>query len=427
MNSTSGAAITEFTVLELNTSIKELLSAALPGPFWIRGVITGLRNYSGRGHTYFQLADAAEPGEQSQAVVDCALFAGDKAAITVEAARAGTVFNLHNEMEVRILARVNFWERSGRFQIVMKGMDLDFAGNAAVIHLRRLVEKLSAEGVLEENGTLPMPCLPLTAGLVTAKGSAAERDFLKTLAESEYPFRVHPSYAVMQGVDTAHSVCTALTSFLSLSFCDHLDAVVLTRGGGSVTDLAWFNDERIARTISQLPWPVISAIGHEIDTTLPDHAAHTRAKTPTHAASLLVDRVAAFDEQVSRCGRELLSSLKPRLGLEKMRLEKNILKLVSAVKGIPGHNREKLEKLASAMVLNVRAKVHEHEKTLNLLEGKAAVRDPEKMLALGWAIVRDSEGKLISSSDSVRIGEQISVVMRKGSLRATVEEKHSER
>ena len=108
----------DFTVFQLNSSVKDLLYTGFPEEFWVKGVVTGLRQVSGRGHSYFQLADPSQAGEQSPAVVDCALFAGDKAAIAVDAGRQGEVFQLKNNTEVRILARVNFWERSGRFQIV---------------------------------------------------------------------------------------------------------------------------------------------------------------------------------------------------------------------------------------------------------------------------------------------------------------------
>lgn len=412
----------DFSVLEFNTSVKGLLSAAIPDSFWIRGVITGLRQVAGRGHSYFQLADPSSPGEQSPAVVDCALFAGDRAAVSIEAGRAGTVFDLKNNMEVRIRAQVNFWERSGRFQIVMKGMDHSFSGDSAVIHLQKLIEKLSKEGVLDENSTLTLDSLPLNVGLVTSRNSAAERDFVKTLQESGYPFRVYASWATMQGAETSGSVCRALTGFLRPGLMEKLDVVVLTRGGGSTTDLAWFNDEKIARTIAQLPWPVISGIGHEIDTTLPDHASHTRAKTPTHAASVLVDKVAAFDERVSRLSTGLVSSFSPRISLEKMRIEKIAGELASAVSVLPGKNRDLLVRAGSSIAISAQRVLHQADKKLAFLEGQIETRDPVKMLELGWAVVKDPQGKTVKSAEDLSSGDKFSVTMLGGVVKASVEE-----
>lgn len=413
----------EFTVFQLNSTVKEILYGSFPGDFWVRGVITGIRQASGRGHMYFQLADPSPPGQQSPAVVDCALFAGDRAAIAVEAGRLGQVFDLQNNVEVRLRARVNFWERSGRFQIVVKGIDHGFTGDSAAIHLKKLVEKLAAEGVLQENGTLNFPALPLTVGLITARGSAAERDFLKTLEESEYPFRVYASWASMQGSDTAETVCSAFRDLLMSDVSGELDAVVLTRGGGSQTDLAWFNDERIARTIAQLPWPVISAIGHEIDTTLPDHASHTRAKTPTGAASILVDAVAAFEETVSAMSRGLVSAFAPRVRIEKLKLDNFTDRLRNSLRELPGRKTAQLLGIASGIAVAAGNRLRDRERELSALENAADVRNPAKMLKLGWAIVRDPSGKPVKRAAGVNKEDRLTVSMQDGDLKVLVEER----
>jgi len=413
----------DLTVLELNTSVRDLLLRGFPGEFWVRGIITGLRRVSGRGHTYFQLADPSAVGEQSPAVVDCALYSGDRSSISIDAGRQGILFDLQNETEVRIRAEVSFWERSGRFQIVMKGFDHSFSGESSAIHLQKLVAKLSEEGILQENGTLEMPVIPLSVGLVTSQNSAAEKDFVKTLEESGYPFRVYAAWASMQGSETAGSVCSAFTRLLMSPACDNLDVVVLTRGGGSATDLAWFNDEKIARTIAQLPWPVISGIGHEIDTTLPDHAAHTRAKTPTHAASILVNRAAEFDDTVSRMSRGLFSAFAPRIQMEGMRINSIAALLRSCLATLPIRRKEELHRVVSSLKAAATEGIHRNERDLTSLESRLDMRNPEKMLALGWAVVRNEQGKPLKNTASVSPGDRISVSMQGGRLKAMVEEK----
>lgn len=413
----------DLTVLDLNQAVKEVLQTGFPRPVWIRGIITGLRRVSGRGHTYFQLADPADPGEQSPAVVDCALFAGDRSRIAIEVGRQAKLFELENDVEVRILVSVSFWDRSGRFQLIMKGFDAEFAGDSAAIHLQRLIEQLSSEGVLKENGTLPFSEIPLDIGLVTSKGSAAEIDFVKTLDESGYPYRVHAAWATMQGSTTSDSVCTAFQKLIMSSAGDKLDAVVLTRGGGSATDLAWFNDEKIARTIAQLPWPVISAIGHEIDTTLPDHAAHTRAKTPTHAASILVDAVARFDDKVSILNRSLVSSVSPRIQMENLKIGNLAGNLTLHLASLPKRKSEVLHKLASKLNMSVMAELHRQESVISEAEKQVEIRDPKKMLKLGWAVVRNTDGFPLRTISAINEGQTIKISMDKGWLAAVVKEK----
>jgi len=413
----------DLTVLKLNQAVRSILQSAFPEPVWIRGVVTGLRRVSGRGHTYFQLADPSEPGGQSPAVADCALFAGERSRISIEAGRQAKLFELENDVEVRILVSVSFWDRSGRFQLIVKGFDTSFAGDSSAVHLQRLILKLEKEGVLQENGTLLFPEVPLSIGIVTSKGSAAEKDFVKTLDESGYPFRVFAAWAAMQGSETSESVCSAFNRLVADTHGNKLDAVVLTRGGGSVTDLAWFNDEKIARTVAQLPWPVVSAIGHEIDTTLPDHVAHTRAKTPTHAAAILVNAVARFDDRVSTLNRSLVSSVSPRIQMENLKIENLTGNLTLHLGSLPSRKSEELHKLASKLNLSVMAELHRQKSLISEAEKQVEIRDPEKMLKLGWAVVRDTNGLPLRTVNAIDEGQTVKISMDKGWLTAIVKEK----
>ncbi len=222
----------------------------------------------------------------------------------------------------------------------------------------------------------------------------------------------------MQGDQTSSSVCASFVSLLQVP----LDIVVLTRGGGSVTDLAWFNDEAIARTISQLPYPVISGIGHEIDTTLPDYAAHTRAKTPTHAASIIVDAVAEFDDSVSSLSNSLIAAVSPKIVLEKHRIDNLAAGLKIYLSSLPKRKAEVIKTLVSKLNLSFTRKINALNSELTFIENSIEVRDPKKMMKLGWSIVRDKKGLPILSSKKIKTQQTIIVSMVDGSLTATVKE-----
>jgi exodeoxyribonuclease VII large subunit len=202
-----------------------------------------------------------------------------------------------------------------------------------------------------------------------------------------------------------------------------LDALVLTRGGGSATDLAWFNDEKIARTIAQLPWPVISGIGHEIDMTLPDYASHTRAKTPTHAASILVDIVARFDDRLSGLSRSLVTNASPRIQVEYLKVKNMAGNLAIHLASLPSRKSQAVQRLSSLMNLALVTKLSQLHSCISEMEKQIEMRDPLKMLNLGWAVVRDGNGRPVRSADSINPGERITVSMNRGSLKALVEEK----
>lgn len=431
----------DFTVHELNTTAGEMLSMAFPEPVWVRGVVALARKPSSTGHVYFQIADPCPEGSQSPASADCALFAGDRVRITRELGRQGMVLDLSDGMEARFLVTPSIYGRTGRFSYIVRGFDPEYAGSARALHLKRLVDKLEREGVLGENGTLPFPLVPLTVGLVTSRDSAASEDFFQTLRESGYPFRVLAAWASMQGKDTAVSVTRALVSLLGTD--EPPDLVVLTRGGGSPADLAWFNDETIARTISQLPFPVISGIGHETDMTLPDFASHTRAKTPTHAAMILVDRVATFCDSILDICRRLNSAVVPRLSLERLRISRSMSSLEERCFRPFSERRDRLTRATALIQGRVTPKVSDERRRSDLLASRlahgfsrlvaretahldrmdalTARRDPERMLALGWAIAVDSRGKTLPGVEGVRPGDPVSLRLWDGKLETRVE------
>jgi len=307
-----------------------------------------------------------------------------------------------------------------------------------------------------------MPRAPLNVGLVTSRGSAACEDFLHGLRASGFPFRVFAAWSPMQGEGTAQGVIKAFNALLSIP---ELDVAVLTRGGGSATDLGWFDDERIARTISQLPWPVISGIGHETDSTLPDFAAHTRAKTPTHSADILVDRTADLLEELGALAVVLERSVAKSIGVERIRLatlaesfarsagmtcrgrlrelRSTVSWLSSQVSGRIGSLRRNLlrttgmleRERASATLSRKRAELDSLSRALDsgsssrlsrsslILDRLAEVvrcSDPARLYSAGWATVTTASGSTVRSVHHVGTGDQISVKVLDGSIESVV-------
>ncbi len=402
-------------------------------------------------------------GGQPSASVDCALFAGSRNAVVRSFARHGRLFELRQGMSLRVLARVSLWDRTGRFQLKVVDIDPTFSDGEGRVRLRELVDRLRPEGVLDANGELPMPRLPLRVGLVTARDSAACSDFLHGLRESGYPFQVWTAWALMQGSGTRASVISALNGLLSVP---DLDVAVLTRGGGSATDLGWFDDEHIARTIAQLPWPVISGIGHETDTTLPDFAAHTRAKTPTHAADILVDRAASAEEDL----RSLSSALQVIVG-RRVAEASSLLSSMAAdlqrsasmrCRGSAGHldtlarwisasagsrlraadgrlqtaeagllraletgvrasgGRARLDELTERLVRCCTDRIGSARRRLDSAGAVLAAGDPARLRARGWATLRKQDGGLVGSCREVSPGDRLVAELSDGEAETEV-------
>ena len=453
----------DFTVLSLNRRVSELLSTVFPQPVWVRGEIAEVSDSNARGHTYFRLIEPSPDGMgQPLAVIDCALFAGTRPLVVRSFARAGEVFQLTEGMTLRIGGRVTLWDKGGRYQLIVEQIDPSWSMGNQADRLRKLVDKLRKDGTLEMNGELRMPLAPLNIGLITARGSAAEQDFIQGLVESRFPFRVYAAYAPMQGDGTTRGV---IDSFNRLLTVPDLHVAVLTRGGGSATDLAWFNDEHIAGVISQVPWPVISAIGHETDTTLPDYASHTSVRTPTHAANFLVNRIAdltanidslalmlhrtasrgitqaraklssiavvllrsgilIFRTQRQEIGtlenwliRGALSSISAASG----RLERYCSSLASALKtGILRIHEKELDSLERTLTLSVSRRLEMCSMHLQNLETAVTGNSPQRLYRKGWATVRDRNGELLRSISDTSVKEKIEVTLRDGSLSAEI-------
>lgn len=414
---------------------------------------------------YFQLVEPSpDPSGQPEAVIDCALFAGSRTPIVREFARRGLLFELSEGSEVRLEGKVTLWDRGGRYQFIVNRVDPDWAAGEQVAALRTLVDLFSKEDILGANGELDMPVAPLRVGLITSRGSAACEDFLHGLRESGFPFRVFAAWAPMQGVETSRGV---LESFRSLLNVPDLDVVVLTRGGGSSSDLGWFNDEHIGRMISQLPWPVISGIGHETDTTLPDFVAHTRAKTPTHAADILVNTVAALLDDLSGLGFLLQRSTATVVRKESNRLatiggtlrraaatscKSRNRDLDTTLAWLGRHTRSrmaaalaslgrlqdllvrngaldrttirgrKLDELRKRLENAVGSRLRTSSLLLESMGAKLSARDPGRLYRSGWATVRNSEGAWVKSINDTGTNQRITVRLADGSIAAVTED-----
>jgi exodeoxyribonuclease VII large subunit len=199
-------------------------------------------------------------------------------------------------------------------------------------------------------------------GLITSRGSAAEQDFRTGLEASGYPFRIELVDCRVQGEQVAPQVTAALAQ-LARRGCD---AVVITRGGGSRADLSWFDQQELCVAIARCPLPVITAIGHEIDTSLADLCAHTRCKTPTAAAEFLADRVAAQADRLEEAARALSTTALARLDAAQRRLEAG----------------ERLPRLFTGAVREAGRHLHALTTRLELRTGRATGRWQQRLQGL---------------------------------------------
>ena len=291
------------TVSELSFALKRTLEDRF-GHVRLRGEISKV-NHHASGHVYLTLKD-------DKAAIDGVIWKGSVRGLGVRP---------ESGLEVIVTGKITSYPARSSYQIVIDTMEAAGAG-ALLAQLERLKAKLAGEGLFEPGRKTPIPTFPAVVGVITSPTGAVIRDILHRIAE-RWPCRVIVWPCVVQGDAAAAQVAAAIRGFDSLTPGGPIprpDVVIVARGGGSVEDLWAFNDEALARAVAAAAIPIISAVGHETDTTLIDFVSDRRAPTPTGAAEIatpvLADlqyAVADFDRRLARAGGRILEDRRTRL------------------------------------------------------------------------------------------------------------------
>jgi len=258
------------------------------GPeIWVKGEIHGLKLHAKSGHMYFDLVEKPSSSTDSYiAKVSCAFFRGAfiKWQTSMKSMGFGP-FELNSGLEIKLKARVDLFVKEGRYQLIVSEIDPGYTFGAIAKRREQTIQALQSSGLLARNKELTLPLIPLNIGLITSEDSAAYNDFMSIVFQSSFSFRITFFDAHMQGDNTVPEVIEGLEA---LDRHPSVDMIVLVRGGGSKTDLFPFDDINICRAIALCSKPVITGIGHEIDTSVADMVAHTSRVTPTDAARFIV-------------------------------------------------------------------------------------------------------------------------------------------
>jgi len=371
-----------FTVSELNRTISGALEEAFPGEIWVRGEIQQY-HVSRNQHTYFELVEKDPRRDQPLATLRVALFRQQRPAVN-RALKEVPGVRLGDGAEVRLRARVDFWPPAGRLQLVMTGIDPVFTIGKLAADRERVLRALAADGLLRRNGALPLALVPLRVGLVASQGSAAYHDFIETLSASGYAFRVAVADVRVQGAAASRRLVYGLRRLAQLD----VDVVVLVRGGGPRSDLAPYDTELVARTIAEMPVPVITGIGHEVDRTVADEVAHTYCKTPTACATTLVEQVAKFAADLDRAAHRVVLRARAATALANREIAEIARRIRRAAPGALAVEAESLDECARQVVRRARRVVEHSDRRLTghqemvVRAARRATRDAERQLQL---------------------------------------------
>ena len=421
-----------FTVSELNTLIRDVLASGIPQAVWICGEIQGFR-VDQKGHAYFELCENEEDSHNVKAKIRVSIWNSRKAFIESVLKRAENAFSLKDGIQVKFLCKVDFWARGGSLSLAVENIDPAYTLGKIAQERQKLIALLKKDGILDKNKQLELLPVILNIGLITSFDSAAYNDFIHELKLSGFGFKVFLVNAIMQGKTSEGTVVAALRT---LNRLENLDAIVITRGGGSIAELSCFDSEPIARAIAESGLPVITGIGHEINTTVTDLAAHTFAKTPTAVAQFLVGRVSDFLLQLNERKERLFDLAQEEVGSQKDVLRTRAVSLQTGTTAFLRGHRERVLKISESFkrlpasiikeaAKNLTAQRRQLAKTiqLNLTNATTRINNCQKLIGLaspvntlkrGFSITRGKNGAALKSIRQVKKGEQVATELADG-------------
>lgn len=392
-----------YTVAQVNSYIKNMFTQDfLLQSLFVKGEVSNCK-YHTSGHIYFTLKD-------EKGTISCVMFAGN---------RKGLNFRMQEGQQVIVAGTVDVYERDGKYQLYAREILLDGAGYLYE-KFEQLKRELEEQGLFSAEYKRPIPKFIRTLGVVTAPTGAAVRDIIN-IASRRNPYVQIVLYpALVQGEQAAASIVNGIRALEQLG----VDVVIVGRGGGSIEDLWAFNEEAVAQAIFDCSVPVISAVGHETDTTIADFVADLRAPTPSAAAELAVCDIMQLDGWLENYRQQLNQKFLRRLDGEREKLTRRKLKLgfVSPMSQV----REKRTRLMQAeselhgqMEQNLRLKRHQ----LSIYAERMKGLSPLDKLNQGFSYVCDEHGKTVTDIEKVQPGDRLFVHIKNGRITAEVLEK----
>lgn len=365
----------------------------------VKGEVSNCK-YHSSGHIYFTLKD-------ERGAIPCVMFAGN---------RGGLGFRLQDGQRVIAGGSIDVYEKEGRYQMYARQIAADGAG---MWHERfeRLKAQLAERGMFAPEYKRPIPRYIGSLGVVTAPTGAAVRDIIHVAKRRNPYIRIILYPAIVQGEAAPQSIVDGIRAMEK----QDVDVIIVGRGGGSIEDLWAFNEEIVAQAVFDCPIPVISAVGHETDTTIVDFVSDLRAPTPSAAAELAVYDYRILCQALQEYGRKLDRQMMRGIGLARRQAEQcaGRLRILSPA----GKIREKRtfclrmeERLQENMQKKLRQDRHRMEVYIERMKGLS----PLDKLSRGFSYVSDEAGKNVKSVSQVRVGDRLQIRVTDGCIRARV-------
>ena len=404
-----------YSLFELNRLVRESIECEMPDEYWVEAELSECRE--SRGHCYMELIQKDEQTATPVAKASAKCWANKWLAIRPYFERT-TGQTLHAGMKVLLQVYPQFHEAYG-FSWIVNDIDPTYTIGDMARKRQEIIKKLKDEGVFDLQKELQLPLFCQHIAVISSQTAAGYGDFCNQLADNPYGFQFETQLfpAIMQGEGVEQSIIDALECIYNTDF----DCVVIIRGGGATSDMSGFDTLALAENVANFPIPIITGIGHDRDESILDMVSHTRVKTPTAAAALLIDHLKVvldtlIDSQnrITRYTQQRLTALKSQLAT----IQELIPRIFPVIKA---QQEAKLNTIEQKLPLLASQRLTTEHHRLELISEKLKALDPTLLLARGYSITLHN-GKAVKDATTLHEGDEIETRLAKGSVRSMVKD-----
>ena len=407
------------SLFELNSLVRGAVEQTLPGDYWVEAELSEVRERG--GHCYMELVQKDPDG------------------VTPVARASAKCWR-----SVWMLVRPHFERVTGQFSWIVTDIDPTFTLGDMARRRQEVIRRLKEEGVFDLNKQLALPPFAQSIAVISSETAAGYGDFCNQLDTNRFGFAFTVTLfpAIMQGERTARSIIDALNAVNADTV--RYDCVVIIRGGGATSDLSAFDSLELAENVANFPLPVITGIGHERDESVVDMVAHTRAKTPTAAAAMLIDNLKHTSERIDHARDAIVAAVGRRMDFERLRIARVAeripvsfslvctrqralvdglsARLGMAVRRAVMSQGARLDRLSASIPPAIRRRLAAETHRLELLSQRAEAQNPAHLLKRGYSITLHN-GRAVRSSTALSDGDVIETLLGRGRVKSTVTKK----
>ena len=426
------ARATRITLYELNRLVREVIECEMPDEYWVEAELSECRE--SRGHCYMELIQKEERTATPIAKASAKCWASKWMVIRPYFERT-TGQRLHAGMKVLLKVYPQFHEAYG-FSWIVTDIDPTYTMGDMARKRQEIIRQLKEEGVFDLQKELSLPLFCQHIAVISSETAAGSGDFCNQLADNPYGFQFRTQLfpAIMQGEGVEQSIIAALERIYAsqgvrhfvrsgltkcLTPCEVFDCVVIIRGGGATSDMSGFDTLALAENVANFPIPIITGIGHDRDESILDMVSHTRVKTPTAAAALLIEHLKAVLDALNDAQDHISRILTITLTRQNAAIDSLNQRLTASVQRRIVSERAKIEAFEQRIPMLTERRLTQEKHRLEIIEEKTRMLDPTLLLKRGYSITLHN-GKAVKDAQSLKTGDEIETRLSEGTIKSII-------